>query len=78
MARIVDLDTRHPATQEVAKHFVTAHLPNDLAAISGECGALANTMLGALPDSPELTVGLRKLLEAKDCFVRAAVANRPT
>lgn len=27
-----------------------------------------------LPDSPELTTGLRKLLEAKDCFVRAAIA----
>lgn len=26
-----------------------------------------------LPDGPELTAGLRKLLEAKDCFVRAAV-----
>jgi hypothetical protein len=24
-------------------------------------------------DSPELTEGLRKLLEAKDCFVRAAI-----
>ena len=26
-----------------------------------------------LPESPEVTVGLRKLLEAKDCFVRAAL-----
>jgi hypothetical protein len=26
-----------------------------------------------LPDGPELTVGLRKLLEAKDCLVRAAL-----
>ena len=24
-------------------------------------------------DGPELTAGLRKLLEAKDCFVRAAL-----
>lgn len=26
-----------------------------------------------LPDGPEKTAGLRKLLEAKDCFVRAAL-----
>jgi hypothetical protein len=31
-------------------------------------------MISTLPDGPELTAGLRKLLEAKDCFVRAAVA----
>jgi hypothetical protein len=35
--------------------------------------ATAHEMARALPDSPELTAGLRKLLEAKDCFVRAAV-----
>jgi hypothetical protein len=28
-------------------------------------------MLQTLPPGPELTAGLRKLLEAKDCFVRA-------
>lgn len=29
-------------------------------------------MIRELPDGPELTAGLRKLLEAKDCFVRQA------
>jgi hypothetical protein len=28
-----------------------------------------------LPDSAEKNVGMRKLLEAKDCFVRAALPN---
>jgi hypothetical protein len=28
-------------------------------------------MENTLPDGPEKTTGLRKLLEAKDCFVRA-------
>ena len=37
--------------------------------MSGE----AEDMLATLPDSPELTMGLRKLLEAKDAFVRAAL-----
>ena len=47
-----------------------------------ECGSagilhdLAEAMVNALPDGPELTAGLRKLLEAKDCFVRAAL-DRP-
>jgi hypothetical protein len=30
-------------------------------------------MVDDLPDGPELTAGLRKLLEAKDCFVRASL-----
>lgn len=30
-------------------------------------------MIEVLPDGPELTAGLRKLLEAKDCFVRASL-----
>ncbi len=30
-------------------------------------------MIQNLPDDPEPTTGLRKLLEAKDCFVRATV-----
>jgi hypothetical protein len=30
-------------------------------------------MAESLPDGPELAAGLRKLLEAKDCFVRASL-----
>jgi hypothetical protein len=30
-------------------------------------------MIDALPDDPELSAGLRHLLEAKDAFVRAAI-----
>jgi hypothetical protein len=40
---------------------------------SADVAALAKTMVEGLPDGPELSAGLRKLLEAKDCFVRAAV-----
>jgi hypothetical protein len=31
-------------------------------------------MNDALPDGPEKSAGLRKLLEAKDCFVRAKIS----
>lgn len=53
------------------KFFVWNHLPNDeVKAISKACADLANLM-DALPASREKSAGFRKLLEAKDCFVRA-------
>lgn len=68
---------RHPSTQAIARYFRFDHLPAHLAAVSVHCAALANQMIGTLPDGPELTAGLRKLLEAKDCFVRAALDAAP-
>jgi len=55
------------------KFFEFDHLPEKLQDISRPCAILADEMVEALSDGPELTVGLRKLLEAKDCFVRAAL-----
>ena len=69
---MLDLSTRHASTQQIMQYFAFAHLPTHLQGISRSCGALAEAMCAMMPDSPELTVGLRKLLEAKDCFVRAA------
>lgn len=51
--------------------FAFAHLPPHLQEVSRPCAELANTIDLMLPESPEKTAGLRKLLEAKDCFVRA-------
>ena len=72
----LDVTGRHPATQQIARWFDADHLPNDLANASAHCTDLAQTMIDLLPDGPELTTGLRKLLEAKDCFVRAAIEAR--
>lgn len=69
----MDLTDRHPGTAAVAKHFAFEHLPEHLATVSKHCHDLAAHMISELPDGPELTTGLRKLLEAKDCFVRAAL-----
>ncbi|TQF04771.1 hypothetical protein E6W39_24260 [Kitasatospora acidiphila] len=69
----MDATDRHPSTQAIAKHFAHAHLPEPFQAVSKPCHDLAEDMIHRLPDGPELTAGLRKLLEAKDCFVRAAV-----
>lgn len=65
----------HPATQAVLQHFRFEHLPPHLQEVSKPCGLLAQLVAEHLPDDPEVTVGLRKLLEAKDCFVRAAVSR---
>ena len=70
---MIDTTGRHPGTAHLAKDFDYAHLPLKLQAVSKPCAQLASTMVLALPDGPELTAGLRKLLEAKDCFVRAQV-----
>lgn len=69
----LDANTRHPSVREIAKYFEYEHLRDDLKPISEACYKLAEAMLEQLKDSPELTAGLRKLLEAKDCFVRAAL-----
>ena len=63
----------HPATLQVLKYFTYAHLPPALQDISMRFHDLAWSLAQDLPESPEVTVGLRKLLEAKDCFVRAAL-----
>ncbi|WP_385618501.1 hypothetical protein PXH67_06185 [Streptomyces sp. P8-A8] len=67
---------RHPATKHLLRFFEHAHLPEHLQAVSQPCGDLARQMADELPDGPELSAGLRRLLEAKDCFVRAAVDAR--
>lgn len=70
---VMDLSQRHPGTAGIARFFDYEHLPARLQEISGPCHDLAEVMIRNLPDGPELTAGLRKLLEAKDCFVRAAL-----
>ena len=61
----------HPSTITILQHFDHDHLPPHLAEVSKPFCDLANDMASNL-EGPEVTAGLRKLLEAKDCFVRAA------
>ncbi|WP_435108841.1 hypothetical protein [Nocardiopsis synnemataformans] len=68
-----DLTGRSADTRHLAGLFIYTHLPPHLREISIPCHDLAEAMILASPDGPELTAGLRKLLEAKDCFVRAAL-----
>jgi hypothetical protein len=57
----------------ILKYFEYSHLPAELQEVSREICDIAWYLSGALPPGPELSAGLRKLLEAKDCFVRAAL-----
>lgn len=65
--------SQHPGVTALLRYFEYSHLPPNLAVVSGSCHALAHDMAARLPQGPELTAGLRKLLEAKDCFVRSAL-----
>lgn len=62
-------------TEHVLQFFAYEHLPEHLQRISKPCADLAHEMADTLPPGPETTVGLRKLLEAKDAFVRANLAR---
>lgn len=57
----------------ILRFFEAKHLPPHLQAVSGSFCQLAHEMEVNLPDGPEKSAGLRKLLEAKDCMVRAAL-----
>lgn len=57
----------------IMKYFGFAHLPEKLQTVSKPFGELAQQMDALLPDGAEKSAGLRKLLEAKDCMVRAAL-----
>ena len=51
--------------------FGYAHLPEGLQVVSKPFGELAQLLVDTVPKNPERTAALRKLLEAKDCAVRA-------
>lgn len=57
-------------------YFAHGHLPADLAAVSEPFHDLAHELAATLPAGAELTTAVRKLLEAKDCAVRAALDLR--
>ncbi len=52
------------------QYFEYSHLPPKLQDVARPIAILAHLMEETLPDGPEKSAGMRKLLEAKDCFVR--------
>lgn len=59
----------------IMKYFKYEHLPPLLREVSKPFCDLADMMDSTLQDGAEKSAGLRKLLEAKDCFVRAAITD---
>ena len=57
----------------IVRYFEYKHLPEKLQAVSKPFAELAEKLDLSMPDSAEKSAGLRKLLEAKDCFVRASL-----
>lgn len=58
-------------SEPILQFFSFAHLPGHLQEISKPFYELAQHIVATLPRNPERTTALRKLLEAKDCAVRA-------
>lgn len=69
----------HPTHRNMLRFFEHQHLPGHLQLVSIPFGAtaygLVSHALDTPADGPEVTVALRKLLEAKDAAVRAFVHN---
>jgi len=57
----------------IVRFFEYEHLPAKLKAVSRPFQTLAISICETLPDGPERSVALRKLLESKDAAVRAAL-----
>lgn len=53
--------------------FSYDHLSPKLQEVCKPIVELAKLMEATLPDGPEKSAGMRKLLEAKDCFVRSVL-----
>ncbi len=65
--------TTHEKMYPILRYFEYDHLPEALQEFSKPFCDLAHQLALELPYCPETSAALRKLLEAKDCAVRAAL-----
>lgn len=68
------LDATEEEKEFLMQFFEYDHLKPHLQSVSKPFGELAKLIM-RLPRNPERTVALRKLLEGKDCAVRALIAK---
>ena len=66
---IIEFRTSHP----ILRWFTYEHLSSKLQEVSKPFSDLAHKLDLILPDGPEKSVALRKLLEGKDAAVRSAL-----
>jgi hypothetical protein len=65
--------TNYGKADPILQFFAYEHLPPHLKKVSQPFCDLARELVGLTPRNPERSVALRKLLEAKDAAVRAAI-----
>jgi hypothetical protein len=65
------VNAEQPQTEGMLQFFTYAHLPEHLQEVSKPFCELAKRIAETYPRNPERSAALRKLLEAKDCAVRA-------
>ena len=64
----------NPEPQEyLMQFFEYGHLPPHMQDTSKQFHDLAHALIASVPRNPERTMALRRLLEAKDCAVRAKI-----
>lgn len=74
---MIDVSDRHPATQHLSKMLTpNPNLKPDQHSIAVWFADFVSDIIDTVPDGPELTAGLRKLLEAKDCVIRASLDKK--
>lgn len=61
------------AADPILRYFEFGHLAEHLQPVSRPFAELAATIINVAPRNAERSTALRKLLEAKDCAVRAAL-----
>lgn len=67
---------RHRSVEEKLPLFNYDHLPLDIQESSKIVHDAMIQIINEIPsDNSQLTIGLQKLLEAKDCFVRAKMMD---
>lgn len=67
------MDPVSEGDEPMLKFFKFKHLPEQYQVISEPFCQLAERIVQTIHRNPERTVALRKLLEAKDCAVRAVL-----
>ena len=71
----VSKDASEVVTEPILQFFSYSHLPPKMQEVSRPFCDLACDIVASLPRNPERSVALRKLLEAKDAAVRAAISK---
>jgi hypothetical protein len=67
------VQSNYEKKDRMMRNFRFRHLPPRLQEVSEKFAILARWTVDNIPSSAERTVALRKLLESKDCAVRARI-----